>query len=161
MKLSNDAKTAIALGAGALYVYIGVKKEEAANWTFDALLVVGILLIGTILYGLFKQRSNGKRRKATTAPFERPSYTAPVLPPGNSNVPPAPSPVAPIAKPAQKAQATPAGDAAPFAPFSASDSLAEWTTTAPGQNSWDPTLTPIYQKPGAPPLQDIQGFSFK
>jgi hypothetical protein len=52
-------------------------------------------------------------------------------------------------------------NAAPFAPFSASDSLAEWTTTAPGQNSWDPTLTPIYQKPGAPPLQDIQGFTFK
>jgi hypothetical protein len=150
--LSKDVKTAIALGAGALYVYVGIQKEEAANWTFDALLVVGLLLIGTILYGLFKKGGGGARRRGTRAPFARP-YASPIAP-GNAApvATPAPARTQPPPPPAQKSEA---------APFSthASDSLAEWTTTAPGQNSWNPTLVPIQQKPGAP--VDVQGFSFK
>lgn len=156
--LSKDVKTAIALGAGALYVYVGIQKEESANWTFDALLVVGLLLIGTVLYGLFKKSGGRAHRRGTRAPFERPRATAIQQSASPRAAAPTPSPAR-----TQQAAAPRRNDDAPPAPLAMdmSDSLAEWTTTAPGQNSWSQTLTPIHDRPGAPLGGGAQGFSFK
>lgn len=159
--LSNDVKTAIGIGAGALYVYVGVKKEESASWTFDALLVVGIVLIGTILYGLFKKRGGGGRRRGSRAPFARPHPSSFPVDPAGTDVAPKSSaaPYAAIPE-AQRAKEGVPRFAAPFAP-SGTDSLAEWTTTAPGEDSWNPTLVPIERKPGAPDNFEVRGFAFK
>lgn len=157
--LSKDIKTAIALAAGGLYVYIGIKKDEAAGWTYDALLVVGILLIGSILFKLFfkKRAPRGSRR-----PFARPAYSTPVLPRGSAAAP-ANTVSAAAAQPVDPPSAPNAGA---VAPFSEDDALAEWTATLPpGQTSWAATMQPFQQKPGQPQQQrltadDIRGFAF-
>lgn len=57
MKIDNkDLRNFATVAVGALYVWVGIKRQEAPDWAFDAVLVLGIMVIASVIYKLFVSR---------------------------------------------------------------------------------------------------------
>jgi hypothetical protein len=158
--MGNELKIALALAAGALYIYVGVRKGDAQNWAFDLLAIVGVLIVAGALYRLFVPGGRrGKQGSATPRPavslatplqgkqsvvadeYSAPGYQM------ITTLAPATSPIVPKK---DKYNAPPSGGPTPFEP----DVLSEWTSTlAPGQTSWESTTF-------SPKESEIAGFAF-
>jgi hypothetical protein len=152
--MGKELKIALALAAGALYVYVGIRKGEAPDWTFDVLAIIGVLIVAGALYKLFAPE---KRRSNRGAAFERPAASWGPRGRGGSEYSSAGERMTTTLAPAltqspvlrEKGQAQPTGPSA-FEP----DVLAEWSATlAPGQTSWDSTTL-------SPKETEIAGFAF-
>ena len=64
MKIDNaDLRNFATVAVGALYVWVGIKRQEAPDWAFDAVLVLGIMVIASVLYKLFVARKPRKQPK--------------------------------------------------------------------------------------------------
>lgn len=152
--MRDDLQIALALSAGALYVYVGLQKADAPEWAFDVLVIIGALIVAGVLYKLLSGKSRGgdsKRPRKTRVPSvewgPRGRGAAGFSPAGSSmETTLVPGKTQKLSPPAAAAAKEPS----PFEP----DVLSEWTTTlAPGQTSWDSsTMTPR--------TDEIAGFAF-
>lgn len=154
--MSKELKVALALAAGALYVYLGVRKGDAPDWAFDLLTIIGVLIIGGALYKLFVPEHRRSGRASSGAPERSPTQWGP-RGRGGSEFSAAGGRMTTTLAPAltqppvlrEKNHAQPSEPSA-FEP----DVLAEWNSTlAPGQTSWDSTTL-------SPKETEIAGFAF-
>lgn len=74
----GDAKKLLAAAAGALYVWMGVKRQDSPDWAFDVLFVLGLLVLGALLFGVVAEarhaRGGGGPGTGTAAPFPSPTW---------------------------------------------------------------------------------------
>lgn len=152
--MGDEIKIALALSAGALYLYLGIRKGEAPDWAFDLLAIIGVLIIGGALYKLFSPRG-GRGDKRSSGSTRRPVVQWGPRGRGGSEFSKAGERMTTTLAPSVERAPPPTGAALASGPQGFEpDILAEWTSTlAPGQTSWDSTTL-------SPRETEVSGFAF-
>ena len=153
MKIDNaDLRNFATVAVGALYVWVGIKRQEAPDWAFDAVLVLGIMVIASVLYKLFVSRKSsrtkaprkwdwaGARPAITKAPAARAaSVGPPVAPKLTSSASAIANGIAGGAslrsEPHGASEVYDRGESGPMG-LTGGDTLAEWTSSVAPGSKW-------------------------
>lgn len=156
MKIDNsDLRNFATVAVGALYVWVGIKRQEAPDWAFDAVLVLGILVVASVVYKLFVSRKHdgtGRPKRSWKWASSRPRMAGnpnfgtarPATANGGIPSPPKTVAVASSAAIANNSGSGPGGVNATLRPEPTgvkgtdfgSDTLAEWTSSVAPGSTW-------------------------